>query len=109
MKTPAGLKKTETLEVRLSLEVKEAFMAECRSRGTTASDLVRSYIDAQLTARPTRAPNWRLALAAATAGLAVGAVAAPSLAHPIRSARATCADPGRGHPPVAPAGVRRGP
>lgn len=80
-------KKSETLEVRLSLETKAAFMARCRDQGRTASEAVRAFVEREL--GPTEATahsrpgHWRIAIAAATAGLAVGAVAAPSLAHPV--------------------------
>ncbi len=60
---------------------KTAFMARCQDEGRTASEAVRGFIDAELTAR-SRRPRVGLwhALAAAAAGLAIGAVAAPSLA-----------------------------
>jgi hypothetical protein len=85
-------KKSETLEIRLTLEAKTAFMARCHERGRTASEAVRDFIEGEL--RPTERVNrsrtgqWRTALAAAAAGLAVGAVAAPSLAHPASTPRA---------------------
>lgn len=80
-------KKTETLEIRLSPDTKSAFMARCQGARRTASDVVRAFIEQDLRAAPTlRRPNplWRV-LAAAVAGLAVGAVAAPSLARPSTS------------------------
>ncbi len=73
-------KKSETLEIRLPHETKQAFMARCRARGFTASDALRGFIEAD--AAPVRRGGrgvWQ-ALAAAAAGLAIGAVAAPSLA-----------------------------
>jgi hypothetical protein len=85
-------KKSETLEVRLSLEAKTAFMARCRDQGRTASEAVRDFVEQELApvAKPQRpgVAQWRIAIAAAIAGLAVGAVAAPSLAHPARDTRA---------------------
>ena len=76
------LKKSETVEIRLPHATKTAFMARCRAEGRTASDAIRRFIDAELNG-PTRRPagsGWRQLLAAAVAGLAIGAVAAPSLA-----------------------------
>lgn len=37
-------KKSESLEVRLPLEDKEAFMRLCQTRGKTASEMIRAYI-----------------------------------------------------------------
>ena len=80
-------KKSETIEIRLPHATKSAFMARCREEGRTASDAVRGFIELELdqAARPPagrlRMPWWKTAVAA-MAGLAVGAVAAPSLAHP---------------------------
>ncbi|HEY0104306.1 MAG TPA: hypothetical protein VGB60_12665 [Brevundimonas sp.] len=75
-------KKSETLEVRLPYDAKAAFMARCRETGQTASEAVRLFIDSELAGRA-RARNrlraWQT-LAAAVAGLAIGAAAAPSLA-----------------------------
>ncbi|RRN65436.1 hypothetical protein [Caulobacter sp. 602-1] len=83
--TVAKPKKSEVLEVRLPYETKTAFMARCRETDRTASEVVRIFIDQELdgrTAKPrTHGLMWR-ALAAALAGLFVGAVAAPSLARP---------------------------
>ena len=78
-------KKSEVLEVRLPHATKTAFMAQCREGRRTASEAVRVFIDQELEGRATRPRRrglvWRV-LAAALAGLAVGAVAAPSLARP---------------------------
>lgn len=41
-------KKTDSLEVRLPHAVKKAFMARARSRGRTASSLVREFVDSYL-------------------------------------------------------------
>jgi hypothetical protein len=77
-------KKTETIEIRLPYAAKAAFMARCRADGLTASEAVRRFIDLELAARRPGLHRIRLtvvqALAAAVAGLAIGAVAAPSLA-----------------------------
>ncbi|WGM46507.1 hypothetical protein KOAAANKH_01377 [Brevundimonas sp. NIBR10] len=73
-------KKSETLEVRLPFETKTAFMARCQRDGRTASDAVRGFIERELSpVRRTRVRGWQ-AVAAAVVGLAIGAVAAPSLA-----------------------------
>ena len=42
---PRSEKKSETLELRLEHQRKQAFMQACRERGVTASDAVRDYID----------------------------------------------------------------
>ncbi len=80
-------KKSDMLEVRLPYETKAAFMARCRDTRRTASEVVRLFIDQELEGRASKLPGrsnlvWRV-LAAALAGLAVGAVAAPSLARPV--------------------------
>ncbi|MFA4938492.1 hypothetical protein [Brevundimonas sp.] len=85
------LKKSETVEIRLPLATKTAFMARCRAEGRTASDAIRRFIDAELnqtSARRSTGLNWRQLLAAAVAGLALGAVAAPSLAQSSPPSRA---------------------
>ena len=90
------LKKNETVEIRLPHATKTAFMARCRAEGRTASDAIRRFIDAELSqTSSTRrssllAPRlgWRPLLAAAVAGLALGAVAAPSLAQSSPPSRA---------------------
>ena len=84
------LKKSETGEIRLPHATKTAFMARCRAEGRTASDAIRRFIDAELsqTSATRRAPRlgWRPLLA--VAGLALGAVAAPSLAQSSPPSRA---------------------
>jgi len=84
MTRPRPPKKSETLEIRLPHATKTAFMGRCRSDGRTASEALRRFIDGEI-ARDAHAPRgvrlgWRQVLAAAVAGLAIGAVAAPSLA-----------------------------
>jgi hypothetical protein len=75
-------KKSETLEVRLPYAAKTAFMARCQADGQTASEAVRRFIDSELEgAAPKARWRWGQAVAAALAGLALGAVAAPSLAN----------------------------
>jgi len=79
-------KKSETLEVRLPHSVKAAFMSRCGETGRTASEAVRAFIEAELASAPGRARrtvSW-LAVFAAAAGIAVGAVAAPSVAQSAR-------------------------
>ena len=75
-------KKSESLEIRLPYETKQAFMARCQGEGVSASEALRGFIEARL-APPPQARAGRgwlpLALGAAVA-LAVGATALPSLA-----------------------------
>ncbi len=75
-------KKSETLEVRLGHAAKTAFMDQCRRNGSTASDVVRDFIDGRIRGKPARRSSIGMAhaLAAAVAGLAIGAAAAPSVA-----------------------------
>lgn len=95
-------KKSETLEVRLPYETKQAFLTACREDGTTASEVVRTSIDTYLeSGRPAPQPETgnvlamipkplrrpRLALGAAGAIGLVAMVALPSAAAPdLRSA-----------------------
>ncbi len=85
-------KKSEMLEVRLPHAAKTAFMARCRAEGGTASEAVRRFIQAEIEGPTRRARHggWRIAqmVAAALAGLVMGAIAAPSLAHPTPNAKA---------------------
>lgn len=79
--TQKPLKKSETIEVRLPHATKAAFMACCRDEGRTVSEAVRAFMEREIggSRRSARAGGWH-ALAALAAGLALGAVAAPSLA-----------------------------
>jgi hypothetical protein len=77
MKTP---KKSESLEIRIPLATKEAFMARCRDDGRSASEAVRAFIEAELAPRPASPRRWRLIVGGLIAA-AVGAAALPSLAH----------------------------
>jgi hypothetical protein len=90
MTRPASPKKSETLEVRLPHAAKTAFMARCRDAGRTASEAVRVFIEGEVGAGPARRllTGWRQALAAAAIGLALGAVAAPSIAQTTPGSRA---------------------
>ena len=81
-------KKSETLEVRLPHATKSAFAARCRAQGVTVSEAVRRFIDDQLAAPRDRDLRWRPLAAAAAAGLALGALAAPSIAQSVRPDRA---------------------
>ena len=85
-KRPA--KKSETVEIRLPHATKTAFMARCRADGRTASDVIRCFIEDELSwpagARASIRTGWRPLVVAAVAGLALGA-AAPSLAQSVAS------------------------
>jgi hypothetical protein len=76
-------KKSETIEVRVPYGAKTAFAERCRENGQTVSEVVRAFMEREIGAgaRPGRIRTglWH-ALAALAAGLALGAVAAPSLA-----------------------------
>lgn len=87
MSKPRPPKKSETLEVRLPLETKAAFMARCRDAGLTASEVVRDLIEREPLGRPARLKGWQAGLLAA-AGIAIGAVAAPSIAQALPGSRA---------------------
>jgi hypothetical protein len=93
-------KKTETIEVRLSHEAKEAFMERCRLEQRTASDAVRRFIDKQIapaTSTRHRPAHWRI-VAAGLAGLALGAgAAAPSFARATQGTQAAFEQLDRNH------------
>jgi hypothetical protein len=77
-------KKSETLEIRLPHAAKHAFMDQCRADGLSASEALRDFIESYL--EPPSAPrmqkrSWRW-IAAGLSALALGAIAAPSLARP---------------------------
>lgn len=76
-------KKSDTLEVRLPHTLKARFMARCRAQGVTASDAVRAFIEDRASVRPSPLPGWRAVVAGILAGLALGAVAAPSIAEAV--------------------------
>lgn len=89
MTAPRPPKKSETLEVRLPHAAKSAFMTRCHASGLTASEVVRTLIEREATMpRSRRAFSVGQALAAAIAGLAIGAVAAPSIAEALPGSRA---------------------
>lgn len=73
-------KKSETIEVRVPYGAKTAFAEHCRENGQTVSEAVRAFMEREIGAMPRgRSRLWHAA-AALAAGLALGAVAAPSLA-----------------------------
>ena len=85
MSATPRLKKSETLEIRLPYPTKLAFMARCRTRGLSASENVRRFIDAELRAPARARMSVRRSLhliAGALIAAAIGAAAAPSLAGP---------------------------
>jgi Ca2+-binding EF-hand superfamily protein len=59
---PQRAKKSETLEVRIPFETKQAFLTACREDGTTASEVVRGSVQTYLDGRerPTQQPNRTL-------------------------------------------------
>ena len=78
------LKKSEFLEIRLPYPTKQAFMSRCHADGRSASETVRSYIDAHLAGPSRRRRPGRPGrlIAAGAALLICGLVAAPSFARP---------------------------
>jgi hypothetical protein len=81
MKTSRPPKKSESLEIRIPYDAKQAFMARCQQQGRSASEALRAYIEREIApARPPTLRRGRLAIGALIAA-AVGAVALPSLAH----------------------------
>lgn len=73
-------KKSESLEIRIPYEAKQAFMARCQREGRSASEALRGFIEAEIGPPPKARPR-RLRLAAgALIAAAVGAAALPSLA-----------------------------
>lgn len=51
------LKKSETLEVRIPYETKQAFLAACREDGTNASEVVREQVQSYLDSRARPSPE----------------------------------------------------
>lgn len=78
-------KKSETIEIRLSYEAKSTFVRRCRDDGVSASEAIRTLIDARIAdrdARPAGRRARRHTIAAIIAGMVLGAgVAVPALAH----------------------------
>lgn len=77
-------KKSETVEFRLPHETKTAFAGRCRAQGRTVSEALRQLIERELQVQSSPRPRgpavWRIVVAALLGGLALGTVAAPSLA-----------------------------
>ena len=89
MTTARPPKKSETLEIRLPYAAKAAFMERCRAAGLTASEVVRGLIESGTPAtRSRRSSRAWPALAAAVAGIVIGAAAAPSIAQALPGSRA---------------------
>ena len=90
MTSPRPPKKSETLEIRLPHAAKLAFMERCRAAGLTASEVMRGLIESEAPTTPKARrmmKGWQ-ALAAAVAGLVIGAAAAPSIAQALPGSRA---------------------
>ncbi len=85
-------KKSEVIEIRLPHRTKTDFMASCRAQGRTASAVIRGHIEAELSTAPAKRRSSRgtlaQALVAAALGLALGTVAAPTLADSRQPSRA---------------------
>src|SRR5262245_35953241 len=56
------VKKSETLEVRIPYETKQAFLAACREDGTTASEVVRTSVQTYLDERERPVPQEKRTL-----------------------------------------------
>ncbi len=64
-------------------------MDRCRSAGLTASEVVRDLIESEmLSVKPRRSSRAWQALAAAVAGIVIGAAAAPSIAQALPGSHA---------------------
>ena len=84
MLEPKKLKKSESLEIRIPHPTKQAFMAQCRADGRSASDTLRAFIELHLNGEavlPAQGRRRHL-IAGAMIAAAVGAIALPSLARP---------------------------
>lgn len=77
-------KKSETIEFRLAHDTKKALMARCEQQGQTTSETLRQLIERELAPPQLAAarclPTFKAVVLAVLGGLALGAVAAPSLA-----------------------------
>lgn len=88
MTTQKPPKKSETIEVRVPYGAKTAFAERCRENGQTVSEALRGFMEREIGTGRTgrvRTKLWH-AVAALAAGLALGAVAAPSLAQTTQGA-----------------------
>jgi len=90
MNKPRPPKKTETLEVRLPHAVKRDFMARTRSRGRTASAVLREFIDAYLADDlPAKdRPMFKRIAKPAAASAVIGTIVAAHLMLPTAAAAA---------------------
>jgi hypothetical protein len=83
-------KKSETLEIRIPHDTKAAFMSRCRTDGTSASEAVRSFIEARLAqphaSEPRRRRVWLRSAVGVGAAVGLAATALPSLARPLERA-----------------------
>lgn len=52
-------KKTDSIEVRVSTETKTAFMEACGANRTSASAVLRSFIDRYIRSNPQRRSSWK--------------------------------------------------
>jgi H+/Cl- antiporter ClcA len=78
-------KKSETLEIRVAYETKQAFMAQCRADGVSASEALRAFIESRIAPPAERRSLLRRgwpALAGVAAVVLASASALPSFAHP---------------------------
>ncbi|KQR83306.1 hypothetical protein ASG07_10215 [Sphingomonas sp. Leaf343] len=77
-------KKNVSIEVRLSDEIKSAFMDRCRDQVRSASEAIRQFIDEQVEARSPPSHSWgrygRIGVAGLLGMVAGFGVAAPSIA-----------------------------
>lgn len=77
-----GPKKTETIEIRLPDEAKQAFMNACHRKGTSASAVLRSFIDRYVRSAARAPTQWKEELQTLLTGTstrtraAAGAIAA---------------------------------
>jgi hypothetical protein len=70
------MKKTDTLELRLSHATKQAFMDRCRTAGVSASEALRGFIDDYVDGRAARRRAQDRRRLALRVGLVVAALAA---------------------------------
>ncbi len=82
MPAPKSAKKTGTVEIRLTDEMKAAFTERCRREDVTVSEAVRRLMERQLNGATDRVRRGRARLiAAGLLGVVIGAgAAAPSFA-----------------------------
>jgi Ca2+-binding EF-hand superfamily protein len=88
MSKPRPPKKTETLEVRVPHAVKRDFMARARSKGRTASAVLREFIDGYLAGETEERPMLKRLAKPAAATAVIGTVLAAHLMLPTAAAAA---------------------